>query len=101
MTEGAGRPLYVSRGAKDLRAWLDRNGLSVPVFCSKHELNRIEIQRILNGYRQRVPVDVAYDICTAVGGEIAIDRFAHTPAVRRLLVERRSAAKKRSKKRAA
>lgn len=46
-------------GAKLLRGWLVRQGISVPVFAERYSLDRITVQRLLNGERQRVSVETA------------------------------------------
>lgn len=89
---------FVTEGAKDLRAWLTKRNISVPTFCEEHDLDRIEVQRIMNGERQRVTCDMAVDICDAVAGDIDIRRFAHTKAMRKLLFERRSILRKNAGK---
>ena len=85
---GNGIERFVTPGAKDLKAWLAAQSTSVAPFCEKNGLDRIEVQRILSGERIRISVDVALDISTATNGDIAVERFGHSKAVRKLLLER-------------
>lgn len=87
---------FVTDGAKDLRALLTAERISLTRFCETHDLDRIEVRRVLTGERQRVSVDFAIDIKRATKGKIAIERFAHSPSVRRKLHERRSLARRRA-----
>jgi hypothetical protein len=57
-------------GARLLRNHLRKTGQSVPVFCERHKLDRIQVQRYLRGERRYAPVDFAYEIQTATGGDV-------------------------------
>lgn len=70
----------ITDGARDLRAYLDRVGLSVPKFCEANKLERISVQRALNGERRRISVDFAWDIQVATGGEVQWDRWHSSTA---------------------
>lgn len=61
---------YVTDGARALRAYLRDIGQSVPSFCEEHELDRIMVQRALNGERRRISVDFAAAIERATGGRV-------------------------------
>lgn len=66
----------ITDGARDLRAYLTDQEISVPDFCEKHDLDRIQVQRILNGERwRRITVDFAYAIEKATGGKVAWTRW--------------------------
>jgi hypothetical protein len=92
---------FVTEGAKDLRAWLDKHGISVPDFCEQHDLDRVEVQRCMNGERQRITVNFAKDIELATRGDVKIVRWAHSDAVMRRLTERRSKVRRAATKRRA
>lgn len=65
----AGERRILAAGRK-LRRFLDAIGVSVPVFCERHRLDRITVQRILNGERWRfLPVDTALDLMRAIEAE--------------------------------
>lgn len=89
---------FVTDGARDLREWLDGHGISVPVFCDANGLDRVEVQRCMNGERQRIPVNFAKDIFDATKGAIPIVRWAHSATVMRRLRERRSKLRKAATK---
>ena len=66
----------ITDGGRDLRAFLTEHKISVPDFCEKHGLDRIQVQRVLNGERwKRVTVDFAHSIDRATGGRISYTRF--------------------------
>lgn len=66
----------ITDGGRDLRAYLDANEISVPDFCEQHGLDRIQVQRVLNGDRwQRITVDFAFAIDRATRGKIAWTRW--------------------------
>lgn len=68
--------LRVTEGARLLRAYLKANRISVPKFCEDHGLDRIQVQRVLNGERwQRISVNFAMDIRKATGGRISLDKW--------------------------
>jgi hypothetical protein len=96
-----GSVFYVTQGAKETRAWLAANDMSVPDFCEQNDLNRIEVQRCLRGERQRTSVDLAVAISRATGGAVSVEAFSHSKHVLRLLRERRKALTKRKRPRRA
>lgn len=63
-------PRPVSDGARALRRYLCGADLSVPRFCDAHGLDRITVQRALNGERRRITVDLAYAIEKATSGAV-------------------------------
>jgi hypothetical protein len=66
----------VTDGARALRAYLIKIGISVPVFCERNGLDRIQVQRVLNGERVRISVDFALSIQKATKGAVAFPMFA-------------------------
>lgn len=60
------------RGAVELRRYLDGRGESVPRFCETHGLDRIQVQRMLLGQRERVSVDFALAIEKATDGVVTV-----------------------------
>lgn len=65
-----------SRGARKLREYLGANGLSIHKFCIEHNLDRVYIQRVLNGEQgQRVTVDFALSIKRATGGVVPMNSW--------------------------
>lgn len=88
---------FVTDGARDVVAALKRLDISVTEFCERSDLDRIEVQRILKGERQRIAIDSAVDIVDAMdelGEPIELRRFAHNKNVRKRLFEKRSKARK-------
>jgi hypothetical protein len=66
----------ITDGGRDLRAYLTEIEMSVPDFCEKHGLDRIQVQRVLNGERwKRITVDFANAIKRATDGRIDYPRF--------------------------
>ena len=66
----------ITDGARDLRAYLTEQGMSVPDFCARHGLDRIQVQRVLNGERwRRITVDFAHAIEKATGSRISWTRW--------------------------
>ncbi len=66
----------ITDGGRDLRAYLTEIKVSVPDFCEKHGLDRIQVQRILNGERwKRVTVEFAHSIERATDGRISYTQF--------------------------
>lgn len=57
-------------GADKLARWLKRNRLSITKFAAQHDMDRIQVQRLLNGERQRVSVTMAARIEHATSGEV-------------------------------
>lgn len=72
----------VTEGARDLRAYLTEKGISVPDFCEMNHLDRIQVQRVLNGERyKRITVEFANAIERATEGRIPYTRFLPSTAV--------------------
>jgi hypothetical protein len=69
----------VTDGARDLLAYIrkhhPRGEGGVPGFCEKHGLNRIQVQRAINGDRQRFSVDFAHAIEKATRGAVRWNRW--------------------------
>lgn len=59
-------------GSRALRAYLRERDLSVSAFCREHDLDRIMVQRALNGDRKRISVDFALRIERATDGAVAM-----------------------------
>jgi hypothetical protein len=70
----------VTDGGRELRAWLDEKAISVPRFCDQHELERVTVQRALNGELKRVSVDLAFAIKQATRGAVAIEAWLSATA---------------------
>ncbi len=71
----------ITDGGRDLRAYLTEQKISVPDFCEKHGLDRIQVQRVLNGERwKRVTVDFANSIEKATDGAIPYTSFLPSTA---------------------
>lgn len=65
------QPEASTEGARLLREHLTLTGQSVQGFCKKHELDRIQVLRVLKGkYGKRVSVDFAEAIEKATGGVV-------------------------------
>lgn len=60
--------------ARALRAWIKRNYPKggVPRFCEEQKLDRIAVQRALNGEVRRISVDFALAIFEATKGAIKV-----------------------------
>ncbi len=68
--------LRITEGGRELRAHITALGLSVPDFCETHGLDRIQVQRVMNGERwKRISVDFAFAIERATNGCVAWTRF--------------------------
>lgn len=66
----------ITDGGRELRAYLTEIKVSVPDFCEKHGLDRIQVQRVLNGERwKRVTVEFAHSISRATDGRIPYTAF--------------------------
>lgn len=66
----------ITEGARLLRAYLTANKISVPAFCEMHGLDRIQVQRVLNGERwKRITVDFAEAVHLATNGKVAWTRW--------------------------
>lgn len=79
------RERRITDGARALRAYLEQERLSVPVFCERNGLDRIQVQRALNGERWgRITVDFAESIERATKGRVSwrrwLSRTARMPA---------------------
>jgi len=72
----------VTDGGRLLRAHLRMLGISVPDFCEKHGLDRIQVQRVLNGERyKRITVEFAHAIERASDGAIPYTAFLPSTAL--------------------
>ena len=60
----------ISDGARALRAFLNTKDLSVPDFCQAHRMDRIQVQKALNGDTTRISVDLATSIERATEGVV-------------------------------
>jgi len=70
-------PRYpITEGGIALRRWIDSNGKTVPGFCEEHGLDRIQVQRAINGDRKRVSVDFAAEIERATQGHVSMRLWA-------------------------
>lgn len=66
----------VTQGGRELRAYVDELGMSVPDFCDVHGLDRIQVQRVMNGDRwKRISVDFAFSIDKATKGRVPWTSF--------------------------
>jgi hypothetical protein len=66
----------ITDGGRELRAYLTENKVSVPDFCEQHGLDRIQVQRVLNGERwKRITVDFADSIERATKGRVSHTQF--------------------------
>jgi hypothetical protein len=64
-------------GGRALRAYLRAHGnMSVPDFCEKHGIDRIRVQKAMNGGIRRVAVDLACAIEKATGGAVRVSLWA-------------------------
>jgi hypothetical protein len=70
----------VTDGARALRAYLTRIEQSVPDFCEEHDLDRIQVQRALNGERQKISVDFAEAIEKATDGKVRWNQWTRRTA---------------------
>jgi hypothetical protein len=72
----------ITLGARDLRTWLTKQKKSIPTFCEEHHLDRIRVQRVINGEQwQRISVDFARAIETATGGAVRWSRWLSMTAI--------------------
>lgn len=65
------RARSTTAGARELRAYLSANGVSITRFCEANGLDRIQVQRVLNGERTRISVDFARNVERATSGAVA------------------------------
>lgn len=72
----------VPDGAAELRAYLTEIDETVPEFCDKHRLDRIQVQRVLKGERTRISVDFADAIERATDGRVNWRRWLLRTATR-------------------
>lgn len=78
-------------GADALRQHIRDTGKSIPEWCEAHGIERISLQRLLKGERQRVSVELAFDLEEATGGAIEAKLWVPVRDVREAQRERRSA----------
>jgi hypothetical protein len=66
----------ITMGGRKLRTWLAKNDLSVSAFSEAHDLDRIQVLRLLNGDRwKQISVKLAHAIVTATDGRITYTMF--------------------------
>lgn len=84
----------VTDGARALRAYITKHFAKggVPRFCEEHEIDRIMVQRALNGERQRISVDLATRIEQATDGAVDATTWASWTGRVEKLARRRKAA---------
>lgn len=71
----------VTAGGKALLSEIRASGMSIPVWCEHHGLDRIQVQRVINGERwQRITVDFANSIDRASEGRIPYTMFLPSTA---------------------
>jgi len=66
---------HLTAAALDLRKYIDAQHMSVPTFCEVHGLDRIQVQRMLNGQRERVSTAFAQAIQIATNGAVVWSRW--------------------------
>lgn len=65
-----------TEGARLLRAYLNANKISITAFCMRNGLDRIQVQRALNGERwKRITVDFAHAIHRATNGKVPLAKW--------------------------
>lgn len=67
-------------GARALVAYLARTKQSITAFCAAHDLDRVQVQRAINGERTRISVDFARAIEEATGGAVRCQLWASNTA---------------------
>jgi hypothetical protein len=68
--------IRITEGGRLLRAHIKALDVSIPTFCEQHRLDRIQVQRVLNGERwQRITVDFAHAIHRATEGNVPWTAF--------------------------
>lgn len=68
--------IRITDGGRELRAYVTELGISVPDFCDANGLDRIQVQRVMNGERwKRISVDFAAAIEDATKGRITWKAF--------------------------
>lgn len=71
----------ITAGGRELRAYITELGVSVPDFCERHGLDRIQVQRVLNGERyKRISVEFADAIERATDGRVVYRLFLPSTA---------------------
>ena len=55
-----------TRGARRVRAHLEKLSITVPAFCEQNGLLRHQVERVLNGRTTIVSVDLAVAMCNAI-----------------------------------
>lgn len=66
----------VTDGALALRAYLESKDISITVFCQSNGLDRVQVQRVLNGERgKRITVAFADAIARATDGAVPISAW--------------------------
>lgn len=76
----------ITAGGLALRAHVSKLGVSVPDFCETHGLDRIQVQRVMNGDRwRRITVDFAWSIHRATKGAVPWTTFLSRTARARVV----------------
>lgn len=70
MLDGDPTGPHVSEGVLLTRAYLKRINSSIPKFCEDHGLDRLQVQRILNGEQRRISVEFADAMERATEGRV-------------------------------
>lgn len=71
----------VTDGGRELRALIDRLKVSVPDWCEEHGLDRIRVQKLLNGsLYKRVSVDLAFAVERVTKGRVKAVAFLSSTA---------------------
>jgi hypothetical protein len=69
----------LTEGARALRSYLDKRGLSLTAFCAKHGLDRVQVSRsmrlLVGQTAKRVSVDFAYQIQRATAGKVRCEMW--------------------------
>ena len=68
-------PNEAAEGAHLLRQFLDANKLSIPKFADAHGVNRLVLQKLMNGAVKRVSVDVAWAIQEGTLGSVPMQSW--------------------------
>lgn len=72
----------VTEGGRELLLFIQKRKLTIGAWCELHSLDRITVQRLINGDRFRqIPVDTAYAIQRATKGAVRTDMFRSATAV--------------------
>jgi len=70
----------VTRGALMLDAWLTLHAVPVPDFAEKHGINRLALQRAMNGTYAKINVELAVAIERATKGDVPVEAWCRAAA---------------------